>query len=285
MPWLGVRDSVDENEFVKFIEDKLGLKVLKTQKVKVKTRRGWLSFIIVDVLGFVEGYARYVVENFKTEALEGGEHLILGEPSAKLWDEAVKIIFPDGTEEIIPIYTFDGFLDIRLPTDKVEGLRGYITVGGLSYSLPLSFEDLVEIYQQGKIEKIEKAVSIYGLKRVLSEDAILKLSQLKKKRAKVEIDYEGGFVFIVKEHEIITKSIPDYVIELVRNKEYERAMEIYSKCTAEIREETKRKIVEFCRMLEEIGKKDQVKELMDFLKNKISHAENQKENLDNQEER
>lgn len=270
MPWLGVRDSVEESEFKKFVEDKLGLKILKVQKVKIKTRQGWLSFIVIDVLGFIEGCAYYIAKNFKTEALEGGEHLILGEPSAKLWDEAVKVVFPDGGEEIIPVYTFDGFLDIKLPTDKVEGLKGYMTIRGDLYPLPLSFEDLVEIYQRGGIEKVEKAVSTYGLEKILSRDAVLKLSQLKKKQAKVEIDYKEGFVFIVKDKEIITRSIPDYVVQLLQDREYDKITEIYSKCTEEVKKEIEKKIVELCRILEEIGKKDQAEELKEFLKNKIN---------------
>ncbi len=273
MPWLGVKDTVDEDEFRKFVEEKLHLRILKSRKVKIKTRRGWLSFIVVDVLGFAEGYAYYIVERFGVASLEGGEHLILGEPSAKLWDEAVKIVFPDNTEEIVPVYTFDGFLDIRLPTDNVEGLEGYITVAGATYTLPLSFDDLIEIYQRGKIEKVEKAVSIYGMEKVLARDAISKLSQLRKRKVRVEIDYESGFVFIMRDKEIITKSIPDYVAELIQDGEFDKVSDIYGKCSPEIREGIKKKILELYHILEEIGKKEQAEKIKIFLKNKIVDAQ------------
>ena len=269
MPWLGVSVSVDEKEFRDFVQQKLNLKFLSVKEIEIKTRKGWIKFKIIDVTGFVEGYAQVLAERFNADALESGEHLILGEPSAKLWDEAVKVVFADKSEEIIPVYTFDGFLDLRLPTDKVRGLNGYIAIGGITYTLPLKFEDLVEIYEKGKIEKVEKAAAIYGIDKIISKEAILKLKEIKQKNMKVEIDYESGFVFIMKEKEIITKSIPDYVIELIQEEKFEEIMNIYNRSPESLKEEIRRRISDFCHILKEIGKEEQARKIEEFKKREL----------------
>jgi len=70
MPWLGVSVSVDEKEFRDFVQQKLNLKFLSVNEIEIKTRKGWIKFKIIDVTGFVEGYAQVLAERFNADALE-----------------------------------------------------------------------------------------------------------------------------------------------------------------------------------------------------------------------
>ncbi len=232
---------MDVDRLRKLFEDN-GLRVRSELEIEVKTSRGWIAFHVFDVTGFVEGLASYIATLYNVVALEAGKHLILGEVSAKLWDEAVKIVFPDGKSETIAIFTFDGFLDVRMPTGNVRGVKPQMVIGGKTYDLPLSLEDIVEIYGISKdyLEKIEKAASIYGLSRIISSDAIKELRNIKKKEGierKVEIDYESGYVLILEGRKIVTKNIERYVTELLEEGRVEEAYGIYENAPQELKKD------------------------------------------------
>ena len=170
MPWIGVEaEKVEKKKFEETIL-RYGLTVFGEIEVEIKTSRGWLKFTVLEVGGFVEGLARDLSKLFEVATVEAGPHLILGEPSAKIWDEAVKVVFPDGEEEVIPVFTNDGFLDVRIPNERIKGVRGSIVVSGKKYELPLTPESLVEIYTKGEelFKKVEKAASVYGISSIVS---------------------------------------------------------------------------------------------------------------------
>ena len=273
MPWLGVEDSEEARKELEEILRELGIKILGFRYVEIRTSRTWKRFLVAEVAGFVEGAAAVLAQRLGAASLESGEHLILGETSARLWDEAVRVVFPDGEEEIVPVCRYDGFLDLRLPTDRVRGLEGYISIGGARYSLPLSFNDLVKIYSRGRegLEKVERAAGVYGVERILSEEAISKIRELGRRReeVRVEIDYEAGFVLLMREGEMATKTIQDYVAELVENGDLERAYEVYERCP----QETKRAIADKLRhayyMLKDLGRPELLGRVEEFLKNKL----------------
>lgn len=244
MPWIGVAVEADE-ESVKKLLSNLGLEVVRTLGVvELETSRGWIKFRVFEVLGGVEDSARVIAEDTGLPAFESGPHLILGEVSARLWDEGAKVVFPDGKSEVIPIFTYDGFLDVRMPTRKVRGVKATIIAGGKMYELPLGIAELLEIYALGQkvLEKIEKAASVYGLDKVISSDA---LEELKRRRAEVavEVDYETGFVMIREGSRMRVVSINSYIPELIYRGEYTKLKELWDKAP-ENSKEIFRKIIE-----------------------------------------
>jgi len=273
LPWLGVEDGEKSREELGGILEELDLRVLRYREIEVKTSRNWKKFLIAEVAGFVEGLAGVVAQRLGRTSLESGEHLILGETSARLWDEAAKVVFPDGEEELVPIFRYDGFLDLRLPTERVRGLEGYISIEGRRYRLPLSFGDLVDIYSRSRegLDKVERAAGVYGVEKILSREAISKIRELGRRReeVKIEIDYETGFVFIVRGREIITKTIRDYVAELVGEGRLERAKEVYDRCPTELKEDIVERLKRTYYMLKDIGRSELLDRVEEFLKVKL----------------
>ncbi len=239
MPWVGVESSKVDVKKLREIVEGYGLVVLGEKSIEVKTSRGWLRFLILEVAGFVEGVARALASELSVTALEAGPHLVLGEVSAKLWDEAVKVVFPDGEEELIPVYRYDGFLDLKLPTDNVRGVEATIVIKGETFTLPLKFEDLLRIREMGKhfLEKVEKAAAVYGTTRIIAPEALRALRERAAKEVKVEVDYETGFVLIYDGARISTRPILSYVIELVKRGDVDKAKEILEKAPEKVKEE------------------------------------------------
>lgn len=238
MAWIGVAREIPEEEVVN-TANLLGLPVRGVVgEVEIKTSRGWISLRIYDVHGDVEGIAGNLARIFNAVALESGRHLVLGETSARLWDEGAKVVFPDGEEELIPIYTYDGFLDVRMPTSNVKGLKATLVVGGKMYELPLGSDDLIEILSMGKkaLEKVEKAASVYGLDKIISREAIEQLRQ-QKEETKVEVDYESGLALVKESGKVKIINIKQYFLDLVRDNELEKAKELLNKAPQSLAEE------------------------------------------------
>ncbi|HDD33519.1 MAG TPA: hypothetical protein ENG30_00045 [Thermofilaceae archaeon] len=228
MPWLGIEQRVNE-ERARVVMEELALIVRRTiGLVEVKTSRGWVKFRVYEVEGVIEGVAAVLASRLGVPVFESGRHLILGEASARLWDEGVKVAFPNGDSEIIPIFTFDGFLDLRMPTSNVRGVKATMIVGGKVYELPLKLNDLLEIYSRGRnlVEKIEKAASVYGLERIVSREALESLRK-SKREVRVEVDYETGFVFLLEGGRMKTIPLSRYFIELIYGGELEKAKSLY----------------------------------------------------------
>ncbi len=271
MPWLGFESKIGRDEIKRLLDD-LGYKILGFKEFEVETRRGWIKFIVAEVIGFIEGASAALASKINMAVLESGKHLILGEPSAKIWREAVKISFPDGEIEVIPVYTYDGFLDIRLPTDYVKGLEGYITVESMMFKLPLSFKDLDKIYSFGKeaVKKLEKASSAYGISTILSEEALKKLEEVereRKEKVKIDVDYDSGFVLIGKEDMIYTEPIKSFVAKSILEKEKaDLAKNIYLKAPPKLKKEISSFLKEKQLFFEEINEKEKAGKIRDFLR-------------------
>ncbi len=267
MSWIGIDERFSNIEGVKKSLIANGFVIYEEKKISIKTSRGWIKFIVFEVSGFTEGLAEFISKEFKVTALESGKHLILGETSAKLWDEAVKIVFPDGETEIIPVFTFDGFLDIRMPTENIRGVNPTIVVLGKIYELPLSLEDIVEIYRKNReaIEKIEKAASIYGLNKVISERALSALKEKSKEKIKVEIDYETGYVLISDGSSISTKPLPTYLLSLILDEKIDEALKVYNDAPLEMKEDLKKVVLEELRIQENIKALRNVELLKKFI--------------------
>ncbi|MEM1508813.1 MAG: hypothetical protein QW291_05990 [Thermofilaceae archaeon] len=238
MAWIGVAREIPEEEVVN-TANLLGLLVRGViGEVEIKTSKGWICLRIYDVHGDVEGIAGNLARIFNAVALESGRHLVLGETSARLWDEGAKVVFPDGEEELIPIYTYDGFLDVRMPTSNVKGLKATLVVGRKVYELPLGVDDLIEILSTGKkaLEKVEKAASVYGLEKIISREAIEQLRQ-QKEETKVEIDYESGLALIKESGKVKIINVKQYFLDLIQNNELDKAKELLNKAPQSLAEE------------------------------------------------
>ena len=248
MPWIGVETANDQkiSEVSEYIEEVLNYKILDKKTIQIKTKKSWKTFTVFDVVGFVEGVAKVISIKFNLVSLESGKHLVLGEPSAKLWDEAVLIVFPNGDTEMIPIFTYDGFIDVRMPNENIKGVKATIFIAGKKYELPLSLRDLIEIYQAGKhwMDKVEKAASVYGLTKILSEEALSSLKKARKEEEKIEVDYETGFIIVSKAGKISTIPIQAYILELINEDKLDKALEIYEKAPDEIKEKIEKVVID-----------------------------------------
>lgn len=262
MPWVGVAEEIDEEVARRFL-DKIGLVVLGVLGVvELETSRGWLKFRVFEVRGSVEDAARVITEDLGAPAFESGPHLVLGEVSARLWDEGARVAFPDGSSEVVPIYTCDGFLDVRMPTRRVKGLKATIVVGNKLYELPLQLEDLLEIYALGQraIEKIEKAASVYGLDKVVSRKALEEIRRCRIEEA-VEVDYESGFVMMKEGSKVHVVSLDEYLVYLICRKEYSKLKELIEKAPAKVKEQIRKFLEEERRAAELVSDEEQLKEL------------------------
>jgi len=264
MPWVGLATEVDEDVGKSALEE-IGLVVREALGViEVKTARGWIRFKLYEVEGEVEGVASSLVAALGVPALESGPHLILGEVSARLWDEGAKVVFPDGYSEVVALYTYDGFLDVRMPTDSVRGLKATIRVEGKTYELPLKLEDLIEMQSKGPeaVEKVEKAVAVYGLEKVVSKEALEELKRLKIE-VKVEVDYETGFVLVKEGAKMKVVSLRDYFLELLYRGECERAKKVYEGAPKEIKQSLLETIKEEYNALKELGEESRAKAILE----------------------
>lgn len=218
--------------------ESMGFTVTKKFQLELQVEGSWRSFAVFEVLGFVEGAAELLAAELGCPALESGPHLVLGEVSAKIWDEAAKVVLPDGREVLIPILTYDAFLDLVLPTPKVRGLEGRITITGRAFKLPLSKEDLLEIAKLGSkhLEKIEKAISVYGSERIISASALSELVLRKIKpeeEFRYEVDFDEGVAFLYKGGKLTAVSIPRLVVMLAEKGRFEEVEKLLDRCKGE----------------------------------------------------
>lgn len=260
MGYIGVKkDCANDNEVISYLREN-GLRCGSRIKLELRTRMGWIEFIGFEVLGFVEGLASVLANRFQCPAFEWGEHTILGEVSAKIWNEAVKVVYPDGSSEIIEVLIHDGFLDLDLPTEKVRGLTGRIIIHGLEFKIPLEPDDIERILLIGRrgIEKIEKAINVYGYSRLLSPGALSKLLSLSLEEERKEIDWELGYVIIMRGKKITTKSIKEYISLLINTEKEEEILDIYDQAPQEYKEQIVSMINEAIKVYSEIGEKKKV---------------------------
>ena len=266
MAWLGFEKGCLGDEEAKSLLEGLGLTVLRDFEIEVEVRKEWVAFRVFEVREPVESVSCPLARKVGCRVLEGGKHLILGEVSAKIWDEAVRVCSPDGETELIPVYTYDAFLDIRMPSRKVRGLEPEIVVGGKVYRLPLSFEDLEEIAQRGLLEKVEKAASVYGLFRVISHKALEELERRKRERkeeARYEVDYESGYVVVMESGKVTAVALPRFFVSLVEEGRYEEASKIYDEAPEETKKSLRESLVDAYYLWKTMGK--DVSQLKEFL--------------------
>lgn len=234
MPWVGVAESVSAERALELLEG-LGLSVRgEVSVVEIKTSRGWVKFRVFEVEGDVEGTSLALAERTDAPALESGPHIIFGEVSAGLWDEGARVHFPDGHSEVVAIFTYDGFLDVRMPTSNVRGLKPSMVVGGRVYELPLKLSDLLEIARIEKkaLEKVEKAASAYGLERVMSRGA---LEGLRRREVSAEVDYEAGFVMVREGDRARVISLREHFLNLILKGLVDKAKEVFEGAPEEVR--------------------------------------------------
>lgn len=239
----------DENKVVKELR-KLGINIITRKTIKIKTKKGWLEATYYEILGSSEGLAEFLSSKFNTPFFEGP--LVLGEVSAKLWSEAIKIHYPSGEKEVVEIFVCDSFLDAKIPTANVEGLPGYITVGSRRYPLPLTKEAVKEISSLGEaaLDKIVKATEIYGSKVL---DVSL-LKELEEEETKEGVDYEVGYVIIIKRNKITTIPLEDYFLTLLLKDKLEKAERIYKEAPDEWKNKLKKILESEINRLKEINK-------------------------------
>lgn len=250
MPWVGLQASCAETEVLEEYLKSLGYTFSRSFEIEVLVSGSWKKFTVYEVQGFTEGIAEILSEAFNCPALESGPHLILGEVSAKLWDEAVKIVEPSGEVHFVAIYTFDGFLDMRIPTAKVKGLKGQIIVKGRVFDLPLTERDLAQIsLLDTKVrEKLEKAIAVYGAEKILGKDVLEKLrgaERASEERISYDIDAESGVVLCLVNGKLTSMRIPAFAIFLAQKEMYDELRKFVSLLDKEKLNEVKEALKDF----------------------------------------
>jgi len=265
---IGIEKGKLKEEEIDEIIEKLGLRALKKFDIEVKTKRGWISFLVIDVLGFTERAASFIASKYSVTALEGGEHLILGEVSAKLWNEAVKVVFPDGEEEVIITMIHDSFLNARIPSDNVRGLKGVVYFDSYPVKLPISLNDFVLLARLNPkaLDKVMKLVQAYGSHKILSDEVIEYIKKLRRieEEVQINVDYETGFVLIKKGTRISTVPISEYIIRLAKEDKVEEAVKIYREAPPQIKEDILKALKEECDILKALDRKEEYQKL-DFI--------------------
>jgi len=272
---IGVEEGkIEERKLVGLLKN-LGFKPGRQIRIKVKTSRGWIAFQVYEVTGFTEGVAAELAATTGCTALESGEHTILGEVSAKLWNEAFRIVFPDGKEELVVAIIHDGFLDAVMPTDSVEGLNGTVYIGGVTFKTPLSQKDLLLIATIGKaaLDKLEKLVNAYGKNKVLSKEALEYIESLSKKEVKESVDYEAGFVIIIEGSKVKAIPLPEYVLLCLRKGRKEKAIELVRGAPDDQKKEILVFLEERAEIYKALGEKKEYDVVEDFLKEIREYAE------------
>jgi len=247
VPWLGLRKGCVEEEKIEEYLLENGIRFSRKFELELQIGEEWHTFTIFEVAGLIEGISEELAHVFNCPSLESGPHLVLGEISAKLWDEGAKVVFPDGRTSIVPIYTFDGFLDLRMPTNRVRGLRGQIIIGGNVFDLPLTLEDFAKIKNLGKkyVEKIEKAISVYGLSKILSREVQEKLSEKEKKEIKYEVDFEAEMALLIIGNKLQTVTIPNLILILTEEGMHDDVKKVYNSAPEALKNKLKESLLEY----------------------------------------
>ncbi|MGC9107788.1 MAG: hypothetical protein ACP5IE_06340 [Infirmifilum sp.] len=277
MPWIGLESSCS-SEGVESLLKEYGYTVARKFAIELFVKESWMKFIIYEVIGFAEGVAELLSETFNCPALEAGPHLVLGEVSAKLWDEAAKVVMPTGESYIIPIYTYDGFLDVKMPTSKVRGLKGQIIIGGRAFDLPLKEEDILNlmIIDKRVKEKIEKAIAVYGEKRILSEELRERLGKKtrdegrKSTRIEYEIDPETKIVFCLYDGKLTSMSLSRFTVFLAENQMFDELKEFLNKLPPSRLREIYNTLKEYLEVYKSTaGSRTELKNILEDLEKKL----------------
>ncbi len=265
MAEIGI-EMMKREEFMELLK-KYNISAEKIYEIEVKTKNDWKKFIIAETIGDVENLAYFLASELKKPCLEGGRHLIKGEVSAGIWRQMFRIYYPDGSYEDVEAYTYDKFLDLKIPSDYVKNLEGFIKIGGFDFKIPLKEKDVEFIYTvigtEG-IKKLKKALEAYGYEKLLDEKAYKIL--IFGPKPKVEIDYERGVVLKLIGDEFKIEDIKYYVDELISEGNVEEALKIYEKC----KNEHKKSIIDYIKrsisLYKEVKLEDKVKLYESFLK-------------------
>ncbi|MEZ0346525.1 MAG: hypothetical protein ABWK01_08255 [Infirmifilum sp.] len=277
MPWIGLESSCVTRDLEDYLKG-YGYTILRTFEIELLVKDVWRKFTVYEVVGFAEGVAEILAETFNCPAIEAGPHLILGEVSAKLWDEAVKVVMPSGESFTIPVYTYDGFLDIKMPTSKVRGLKGEIIIAGKTFSLPLTENDFHELMIMDRRikEKIEKAISVYGVKKILSEDFLGKIKEsgtgegIKSGRLMYEIDDSTKMVLCLYEGKLTSMNLQRFAIFLVEKELFDELREFSKKLVPADRKIVLKALQEYFELYENsIKHRDRLKNIMEELEKNV----------------
>jgi len=276
--YIGIeKEGIDLEELKGFLR-KQGFRVGECDEVELKTKLGWKKFVRVEVLGFVEGIAPLLVRKYGKIAFEWGEHTILGEVSAKLWYEAARVCYPNGETETITTMICDSFLDAKIPSENIRGTKGSVVIGGLRLSIPITIKELEKVARVGKehLKKLERLIEVYGLNKILSEEALILLKKVSKeasKRAaeeKVEIDYEAGFVIKMHGGKILTIPLQQYLASLIVEGRVEQARTIVENAPKELARSLIEDLKNEAQYLKALNKEDEAKKILSFIEQQSS---------------
>jgi len=271
MGFIGVeKNKVKLDEILRFLEENKLIVVGEPKEIELKTKDGWKNFVLIEVFGFLEGVARVLAKKFSITCFEWGEHTRLGETSAKLWYEAVKIYYPDLSYESVSVLICDSFLDVKVPTDDVRELEGAITILGEKFRIPLKISDVERIVKLGDqaVKKLEKVINAYGLSKILSPGATLALRDFLKEREreKIEIDYQTGFVIKFYKGKLSTTPLQVYLSSLVKDNKVEEALEIWKEMPKTLKTKYFEELESEAKYMEMIGRTSDAEKIKNFLK-------------------
>ncbi len=256
--------SLSIEEFIRDIEN-LGYTVIgNPHNLKIKTKAGWVEFKIIDVIGFTDGIGKVLAYKYSSPVLEGP--IIHGEVSAGIWEETVRIFYPDGRYEDVAIMIHDSFINAKIPTKNVDCLYGEIFIYGRSFKLPLNAEDLEMIATLGDeaLEMLDKAISAYGLENLISDKALSE--RIKKDKLEVEeLDFNSGFAMVKRNSDFFIISIVDYVVKLIIDGNTDKAYNIYEKLNESRREEIIKILKDELTMYGKTGRRKEYSNILAFM--------------------
>jgi len=257
-------ESLNTEEFVRSIESLGYIVVGSFYSLRIKTKTGWTEFKVTDVIGSINNVGKILACKYCSPVLEGP--IIHGEVNAGLWEEAVRIFYPDGKYEDIVIMIHDSFVNAKIPTKNVDGLHGEIFIHGRSFKLPLNTKDLEMITALGSeaLEMLDKAILAYGLENIISSEALSKYAE-KDEFGIEEFDFNSGFVMIKGNKESLIITIVDYVIKLVIDGNIDKAYNIYEKLSEDRKEEIVKILKNELTIYEKTGRRREYNNIVAFI--------------------
>jgi hypothetical protein len=257
-------ESLSIEEFIRSIES-LGYTVVGSfYSLRIKTKISWTEFKVADVIGPINSVGKVLAYKYCSLVLEGP--IIHGEVNAGLWEEAVRIFYPDGRYEDIAVMIHDSFINAKIPTKNVDGLYGEIFIHGRSFKLPLNTEDLEVIAALGDeaLEMLDKAILAYGLESIISSKALSERAK-KDEFGVEEFDFNSGFVMIKRNKESFIIAIVDYVIKLVIDGNIDKAYNVYEKLSEDRKEEIVKILRNELTIYEKTGRRREYSNILAFM--------------------
>ncbi|MCC6005105.1 MAG: hypothetical protein LM590_12285, partial [Thermofilum sp.] len=93
--------------------------------------------------------------------------------------------------------------------------------------------------------KIEKAISVYGLSKILSREVQEKLSEKEKKEIKYEVDFEAEMALLMIGNKLQTVTIPNLILILTEEGMHDDVKKVYNSAPEALKNKLKESLLEY----------------------------------------